>query len=135
MLEIKQTSEIQGKPFPCPVCGSPLPIEISQKQKPYCICNDCGIQLFFRGKAGIRRLHALLREKRPLGPDTKALNLPVPLYNRLAQLKQQREQLKNQQGLFFRDRDLDNALVVLEAELQQVQAELERARNRAEKKP
>ena len=42
--------------FPCPLCQRELKIEISKKQKPYCVCLDCGIQLFVRGKEGISRL-------------------------------------------------------------------------------
>ncbi len=52
-----ETESLSGKPFPCPVCGIALDIRISRKQKPYCVCNSCRIQLFFRGKTGIGRLH------------------------------------------------------------------------------
>ncbi len=44
------------KVFPCPLCQKGLEIKISKKQKPYCVCLDCGIQLFIRGKEGISRL-------------------------------------------------------------------------------
>jgi hypothetical protein len=67
-LEI--SAELAGKPFPCPVCRMPLPIELSQKQKPYCTCNACGVQVFIRGKTGIRRLQELLRVEKPLTPET-----------------------------------------------------------------
>jgi len=41
--------------FPCPVCKRDLDIRVSKKQKPYCVCTDCGVQLFVRGKRGIAR--------------------------------------------------------------------------------
>ena len=41
--------------FPCPVCKKDLDIRVSKKQKPYCVCQDCGVQLFVRGKRGISR--------------------------------------------------------------------------------
>ena len=41
-----------GKSFPCPVCAVNLPIRIARTQKPYCVCMDCGIQIFVRGKNG-----------------------------------------------------------------------------------
>ena len=44
------------KVFQCPLCQKGLEIKISKKQKPYCVCLDCGIQLFIRGKQGISRL-------------------------------------------------------------------------------
>jgi len=92
-LEI--TAELAGKPFPCPVCRMPLPIELSQKQKPYCTCNDCGIQVFIRGRTGIRRLHEQLRAEEPLAPETTGNTIAVTIYNRLAELKQQREELES----------------------------------------
>ena len=39
--------------FPCPVCKKNKEVQMTKKGKPYLICNDCGIQLFVRGKNGI----------------------------------------------------------------------------------
>jgi transcription elongation factor Elf1 len=50
-----------GKPFPCPLCNMELRLKISCKQKPYCTCLECGIQIFFRGQAGIARLHEMIQ--------------------------------------------------------------------------
>ena len=132
--ETKQTDEMRGKPFPCPVCGMTLPIEISKRQKPYCTCFVCGLQLFFRGKTGIRRLHELLRAERPLEPETMVSNQGVALYNRLATLKKQREELEEKQGLIFKDRDLANTIATLDAEINRLHLELERVGREAEKK-
>jgi len=52
-----ETESLSGKLFPCPVCGIALDIRNSRKQEPCCVCNSCRIQLFFRGKTGIGRLH------------------------------------------------------------------------------
>ena len=48
--------------FPCPVCGKVLPVEMSKRNKPYCTCNDCGVQLFVRGKKGIEKFKKLIGE-------------------------------------------------------------------------
>ena len=132
--ENKQADEPRGKPFACPLCGVALPIGISQKQKPYCVCNVCGIQLFFRGKAGIKRLQELLRMEKPVAEEFPGTTVAVSLYNRLEQLKQQRKELENKQGLFLRDRDLDNAITAIGAEIRLLQSQLEKARKEAEKK-
>jgi len=51
------TTEIfKNKTFPCPLCEKKLDIRISEKEKPYLVCEDCGIQLFIRKDAGIRKL-------------------------------------------------------------------------------
>lgn len=40
----------------CPVCGAWLPVLRSSKEKPYAVCNVCGVQTFIRYQAGIDRL-------------------------------------------------------------------------------
>lgn len=44
--------------FPCPLCERKLEIRktVKKNPKPYMICEDCGVQLFVRGKTGIDRL-------------------------------------------------------------------------------
>jgi hypothetical protein len=54
-----ESTDFIGKPFACPVCKMGLRIKISRKEKPYCMCLECGIQIFFRGQAGIQRLHEM----------------------------------------------------------------------------
>lgn len=46
--------------FPCPICGAALDIRESKKGKPYVVCNACGVQLFVRNGAGIRRFEKLI---------------------------------------------------------------------------
>jgi predicted RNA-binding Zn-ribbon protein involved in translation (DUF1610 family) len=40
-----------------------LPIRISKKNKPYVVCDPCGLQLFVRGPAGIAELDRLVERK------------------------------------------------------------------------
>ncbi|HKF52287.1 MAG TPA: hypothetical protein VKB26_08235 [Candidatus Acidoferrales bacterium] len=46
--------------FPCPVCGEGLDVRTNKRNKPYVVCNRCGVQLFIRVEAGIRRFHELV---------------------------------------------------------------------------
>lgn len=46
--------------FPCPVCFEMLEVRHDKNSKPYFVCNDCGIQLFIRGKNGIKKFKNLL---------------------------------------------------------------------------
>lgn len=46
--------------YPCFVCSKKLDLRISKAKKPYFICDDCGVQIFFRRKKGIERLYRLL---------------------------------------------------------------------------
>jgi len=45
--------------FPCPVCTEPREVRITKKDKPYFICDPCGIQVFIRGPAGIEEFKRL----------------------------------------------------------------------------
>ena len=124
---------LQGQSFPCPLCGLGLPLKSSRKAKPYCICDLCGIQIFFRGKRGIARLQelvdsgSLILAKEPSGGHA------TTLYNRLEQLKGQKQEMERKQGLFFRDEDLGNAIQTVDAEIQKAQSELEKMARKSRK--
>ena len=115
-----------GRQFPCPVCGVGLDIRITQKKrpKPYCVCETCGIQVFFRGKEGIRRLREILHSQTLITAEGSKADLAVILFNRIQQLREQKKQLEAKQGLIIRDPDLQNAIRVVDNEIKRAQIEL-----------
>ena len=46
--------------FPCPVCTDPREVRLTKKNKPYVVCDPCGIQIFIRGPAGIAAFDRLI---------------------------------------------------------------------------
>jgi len=46
--------------LPCVLCRKGLDKRIDKNRKPYFICDECGMQIFVRGKRGIQRLEQLL---------------------------------------------------------------------------
>ena len=46
--------------FPCPVCTEAREVRITKKDKPYVVCDPCGIQLFIRGPFGIDAFNRLV---------------------------------------------------------------------------
>ena len=46
--------------FPCPVCDQGLEIRETKKDKPYVVCDPCGMQLFVRNETGISRFERLV---------------------------------------------------------------------------
>ena len=52
-----------GKSVPCFLCKRELEVRLSKKNRPYCICHDCLIQIFIRGERGINRLAQLIQER------------------------------------------------------------------------
>jgi hypothetical protein len=121
-----ETSDFLGKPFPCPDCNRALTLKISRKQKPYCMCLECGIQIFFRGQEGIKRLYQMIRSEEAVAAEFNGPARAIFLYNRLQDLKRQRKGLEDQQGIIFRDSDRDRVIAALEAEIGRVQTELEK---------
>lgn len=53
----KITEKLKNKKFDCPLCQESLEIKFDKrKQKPYCQCNECGMQIFIRRERGINFL-------------------------------------------------------------------------------
>ena len=53
--------------FPCPICRLPLDVRQSKKDKPYVVCDHCGVQMFVRNPAGIRAFDQLVAEGERVG--------------------------------------------------------------------
>ena len=87
--------------FPCPVCGEMLLVEVTKNQKPYCTCNDCGIQLFIRGKQGIERFSNLLG-KSGLRESSRDLIRTLDYFD---YLKRKLEEIQEQKPIFGIDSD------------------------------
>jgi DNA-directed RNA polymerase subunit RPC12/RpoP len=112
--------------FPCLLCGTGLEIRLSRKEKPYCVCNSCGIQVFFRGKTGIKRLREILEAKILIVGRESETDKALVLYNHIQQLRGRRKILEDKQGLIFRDEALDITIRAVDKEIERVQGELEK---------
>ena len=118
--------KLLGKEFPCPLCGSSMPIRITRKGKPYCHCDFCLLQLFFRGKASILRLQQIIDSGILVCGKDSATDLALTLYNRIQLLKTQKIQLEKKRGLLRSDHDLEDAISALEKEIRSVQRNLKK---------
>ncbi len=47
--------------IPCFLCGKQLDRRIDKNEKPYFVCDPCGMQAFIRRKLGIEKLDELIR--------------------------------------------------------------------------
>ena len=118
--------DLRGKKFPCPLCADGLAILASKRGKPYCVCNPCGIQLFFRGKTGISRLLQMVKGEILIPGKADGADYGIALFDRLQQLKAQKEELEEKRGLIFRDSGVENAILIVDAEIEKVEGELAR---------
>ena len=73
--------KLLGKEFPCPLCGASMPIRLTRKQKPYCHCLSCMLQLFFRGKIAIHRLEKMIESGILISGDNSSIDMAITLYN------------------------------------------------------
>ena len=89
--------------FPCPVCRKMLVVSYTKKYKPYCTCNDCGVQLFVRGKKGIYIFKKLLGDPQ-LRSESKDLINDIDYFNRL---KEKLEEIQEEKPIFGTDSDLE----------------------------
>ena len=122
-----EIADFSGKPFPCPVCNMGLRLKISRKQKPYCMCLECGIQIFFRGQAGIVRLHEMIKAEEAVVLEFSGPARAISLYNRLQHLKRQKEALEKKHGRIFRNSDVEQVIEALDVEMQRIRNELKDA--------
>jgi hypothetical protein len=118
--------DLQDREFPCLLCGMGLEIRLSCKQKPYCVCNSCGIQIFFRGKTGIRRLRELLNARRLIVGNESETDRALVLFNHIQQLRGRKKLLEEKRGIIFRDEALEATIRAVDKEIEQVQGELEK---------
>jgi len=125
-------TDLGDKEFPCPLCGAGLPIRASKRRKPYCTCNRCGVQLFVRGKEGIARMHEMADAGILISGKKESASHGINLLNRLEQLKLQKDNLNRKCGLFFREKDVENAIQIVDAEIERVQGELAKMARTAE---
>jgi predicted RNA-binding Zn-ribbon protein involved in translation (DUF1610 family) len=111
--------------FPCPLCGTQLDLRQSRAKKPYCVCDSCGVQLFFRGKNGITRLRRLLEaHDRLVGGPTPIVTPAIFVFDRLEQLRVQKTELLRRRPLIFTDDDLEHTIEAVEREMARLQSVL-----------
>jgi hypothetical protein len=121
-----QDGAFSGRVFPCCVCSANLDILLSKKGKPYCTCLQCGIQIFFRGKSGIRRLTEILNSNNLAQGTALDLVPAIILYNRILQMRSQKTELEEKRGFITRDPDLENAIHAIDNKIKHAQGELKK---------
>lgn len=123
---------LEGEPspyprtFPCPLCGMDLDLRRSRAQKPYCVCNPCGLQIFFRGKTGISKLRQLFKDgERLVSGPTATAAAAVTVFNRLERLRAQKHTLEKRRAFLLVDDDLENAILAVGHEVARLQGVLD----------
>ena len=82
-------TDLEKHLIPCFLCGNGIEIKYSKREKPYLVCDPCGIQVFVRGKKGIQLLSNLqnvLKNQNVAPPGHNNLEINA-LSNRLMELE------------------------------------------------
>ena len=93
------------------------------------MCLECGIQIFFRGQTGIKRLYEMIQAEEAVAAEFNGPARAIFLYNRLQGLKRQKESFEDKKDFFSWDDDAENVIAALEAEIERVRSELKKEKD------
>ncbi len=96
--------KLPEKPIiPCFLCGKPITVKLTKKDKPYFVCNPCGLQVFVRCKPGILTLKRLLKAIARAGDKFQKLNRSsyqtLSLASRLNELQTRLNRVRDNKSL------------------------------------
>ena len=115
--------------LPCFLCGKQLNQRTDKNNKPYFICNPCGMQVFIRRELGIQKLADLIRNLKegelPLKTHTQVLYEVQAILSEMDDLKAEIKRLDGEIGFFFIDQDKLRARKLLEARIENLLLQLE----------
>jgi chaperonin cofactor prefoldin len=115
--------------LPCFLCGKQLDQRTDKNNKPYFICNPCGMQVFIRRELGIQKLEELIRNLKegelPLKTHTQVLYEVQAILSEMDDLKAEIKRLDGEIGFFFIDQDKLRVRKLLEARIENLLLQLE----------
>jgi hypothetical protein len=115
--------------LPCLLCGNKLQKRADKHDKPYFVCDPCGIQFFVRRKQGIERLHNLLsaseRHAIPFKQAAERIFEVQALLSEIDGTKAQITKLNNEIGFFFPDEHKVRARDALKTRLDELLKQLD----------
>ncbi len=115
--------------LPCFLCGKQLNQRTDKNNKPYFICNPCGMQVFIRRELGIHKLADLIRNLKegelPLRAHTQVLYEVQAILSEMDDLKAEIKRLDGEIGFFWIDQDKLRARKLLEARIENLLSQLE----------
>ena len=102
-VTLEVSSEDSTEYFPCPVCQEIREVEYTKKSKPYLKCNNCFMQLFVRGKEGIKIFKNLIPNYKYKVKSQKLIEL-IDYYDRL---KEKLAEIEAKKPFFGENEDLN----------------------------
>src|SRR5437764_13098572 len=98
--------------IPCFLCNQDLRLRKDKHEKPYFICDPCGMQIFVRGRQGIKNLNELivaLREREfPFREHAVVLHEIQAVLTEIRGLEKELEALDSVFDVFESDRHIED---------------------------
>src|SRR5207245_9819406 len=115
--------------LPCFLCGKQLDQRTDKNNKPYFICNPCGMQIFIRRELGIKKLEELIHNleegELPLGKHAQMLYQVQAILSEIDGLKEEIKRLNFEMGFFWVDQDKLRARELLNETIENLLEQLE----------
>lgn len=124
--------------IPCFLCGALLQVKLTKNEKPYFICEPCGLQTFVRCKPGIKKLQKVLADLAEgltgFLPQQKHTLEILSTVSTLNELESKLIELKDNKSIgdyLFPDGDKELAQNTLESEIKKAHRRLKQLRKSA----
>jgi DNA-directed RNA polymerase subunit RPC12/RpoP len=119
--------------IPCFLCSQELEQRKDKNEKPYFICDPCGIQIFVRGRQGILNLTELISTLRkhdfPFREHARVLHEIQAILTEIRGLKKELSKLDSLLGIFTDDEDKDRSRKLIKQRIENLLARLEQLAN------
>lgn len=115
--------------FPCFLCNQPAQVKLDRNNKPYFICEDCGVQSFIRRNKGIHKFKPLLdtSEAMVIIEPTDTAQDSIGMLDRITFLENKLKELHDKQSLwrqFFPDKRIELVEKAIKDEIKQLDKRL-----------
>jgi len=119
--------------IPCFLCSQELRLRRDKHEKPYFVCDSCGMQIFVRGRQGIENLAQLIKTMRerdfPFREHARVLHEIQAVLTELRGVEKEIEKLDSVLDVFASDRSIKDKTRVkksLNARIENLLSQLER---------
>jgi hypothetical protein len=131
-VTLEKKSDFMAK-IPCFLCSQELKQRTDKNEKPYFICDPCGMQIFVRGRQGVLNLSELLSTLRkhdfPFREHARVLHEIQAILTEVRGLKKELAKLDSLLDIFTDDEDKDRSRTLLKQRIQNLLSRLEQLAN------
>jgi DNA-directed RNA polymerase subunit RPC12/RpoP len=119
--------------IPCFLCSQELPQRKDKNNKPYFVCDPCGMQIFVRGRQGIENLAELIATIRehdfPFREHARILHEIQAVLTEIRGLKKEIKELDSVLNIFSEDEYKDRTRELLQTRIENLLSRLQQIAN------